>query len=81
MRLTLVSADGVGDVSVEITGVGTCELSEEVGGAGGLVVVVEVEGKLEKKECLILDVSLEDGTKLLEEDGVGLVAGELGVGY
>lgn len=79
MRLTLVSADGVGDVSVEITDVGTCELSEEVGGAGGLVVVVE--GKLEKKECLILDVSLEDGTKLLEEDGVGLVAGELGVGY
>lgn len=79
MRLTLVSADGVGDVSVEITDVGTCELSEEVGGAGGLVVVVE--GKLEKKECLILDVSLEDGTKLLEEDGVGWVAEELGVGY
>lgn len=79
MRLTLVSADSVGDVSVEITDVGTCELSEEVGGAGGLVVVVE--GKLEKKECLILDVSLEDGTKLLEEDGVGWVAEELGVGY
>lgn len=79
IRLALVSADGVGDVSVEITDVGTCELSEEVGGAGGLVVVVE--GKLEKKECLILDVSLEDGTKLLEEDGVGWVAEELGVGY
>lgn len=67
-------------MSVEVIGAGTNEFSVEVEGADGLVVVV-VEGKLEKKECLILDVSLEDGTKLLEEDGVGWVAEELGVGY
>lgn len=66
-------------MSVEVIGAGTDEFSVEVEGAGGLVVVVE--GKLEKKECLILDVSLEVGTKLLEEDEVRLVAGELGVGY
>lgn len=68
-------------MSVEVIGAGTDEFSVEVEGAGGLVVVV-VEGKLEKKKvCLILDVSLEVGTKLLEEDEVRLVAGELGVGY
>lgn len=67
-------------MSVEVIGAGTDEFSVEVEGAGGLVVVV-MEGKLEKKECLILDVSLEVGTKLLEGDEVRLVAGEIGVGY
>lgn len=67
-------------MSVEVIGAGTDEFSVEVEEAGGLVVVVE--GKLEKKkECLILDVSLEVGTKLLEEGEDRLVAGELGVGY
>lgn len=66
-------------MSVEITGVGTGELSVEVEGADGLVVVV-VGGKLEKKVCLILDVSLGVGAKVLEEDGVELITEELGVG-